>query len=278
MDLTHEQPNDKINSFSPEDKKDEDKIRFDFQPCNEMASYPNIFNKDNIKLMEKWGLSHMEMVKFRFNINFNLTSQNDFLTDLLNNAVVRNSCPGLNSVIIFSDATKVENIKFNKLSTSAINLDILDSVYESKIVNRETGYIKKDFEDNFEGIQICDKLKGALINPDDENYCIFDEKIRNEFLFKIFQHIAIGGSLCQYDDYIGDYFSLTKSFYKDLVAATKDQNTNQIVIRSYAYQILELNNKKIFKNPYNPQNFLYLSIDPYQKTVSVWYNKWEEFW
>lgn len=276
MDLTD--LTNQVNSLTPENKKDEDKIRFDFQVCNEMAAYPNIFNKENIKLMEKWGLTHMEMVKFRFNINFNLTSQSEFIVDLFNSATVRNACPGLNGVVLFTDASKVENVKFSKLSTSSVSLDILDPLYDSKIVNRETGYIKKDFEENYEGIQLCDKLKGALVNPDDENFCIFNEKVRNEFLFKIFQHIAVGGSLCQYEDYIGDYLNLTKCFYKDLVAATKDQNTNQIVIRSYAYQILELNNKKLFKNPYNPQNFMYISVDPYQKTVSVWYNKWEEFW
>jgi hypothetical protein len=251
---------------------------YEFQVISNINSFPNIFNKDTMKLLEKWGLTHIELVKFRFNLNFNPLEINKFLLDLFNSPIVKKQVPGISSVVSFSGNDIVNKLSFSKLTTESVNLDILDVVYENKLVNKETGYIKKDFEEIYEGIVLADKLKRALVDPEDENYCIFDEKTRNEFLFKVFMHICVGGSLNQYEDYAGEYFNLTKIFYKDLISVTKNTELNKLVVRSHAYKILKLNDKDIFKNPYNPQNFIYVIVDPYQKMVNIWYNKWENFW
>ena len=54
----------------------EEKIGFVFTPINDISSYSNIFQKENMKLLEKWGLKDMECIKFRFNINFNRNKDN----------------------------------------------------------------------------------------------------------------------------------------------------------------------------------------------------------
>lgn len=267
-----------IDSIQVINSTKDDNLKFIFEVNEHFSSYPNIFQKERIKLLEKWGLTNMELLKFRFNLNFNQVVQNQFLKELLNSQIIRNSCSGISNITTNSEGNLVETIKYKQLSTKSVNLDVLDVVYSSRIVNKETGYIKKDFEESYEGIQISDKLKGALVNPDDENYSVFDEGIRNEFLFRIFKHVSIGGSLCQYEDYAGEYFNMTKVFYKDLVSASKDGNTSQVYIRSLVFEIEEVNGRRIFRNSYNPQNFLYVIVDPYQKSVNLWYNKWESFW
>ena len=47
-----------------------------------------------------------------------------------------------------------------------------------------------------------------------EYYCHFNDEMRNEFLFHIFKRLVVGGSLCQFEDYIDDYLEMTKKFYK----------------------------------------------------------------
>lgn len=267
-----------IISSLVENEKNEDKLCYEFYVMDEQNSFPNILQKETMKLVEKWGLRDMECVKLRFNLTFDIKHQEQFIKDLLNSQSARKFNPGMSSLLLKANTDKVSKVKWNKLTTDSTNLDILDVVYDSKIVNKETGYIKKDFEDQYEGIQLTDKLKGALVNPEDENYCVFDEKMRNEFLFRVFMHVAVGGSLCQYEDYAGEYFNVTKRFYKDLISATKDSNSNQIVIRSHVFEILEIDDKPIHSNAFNPQNFLYFSVDPYQKTVVLWFNKWVSFW
>lgn len=258
--------------------KDEDKVDFEFQAISDVSAFPSIFNKETMKLLEKWGLTHMELIKFRFNLAFNPILIEKFLKDLFNSPNVRNNSQGINNSIIKANANLVDKVKFETLTTNSVNLDLLDVVYENKLVNKETGYIRKDFEEFYEEISLSDKLKSALVNPEDENYSIFDERTRKEFLFRIFQQITVGGALNQYEDYAGEYFNTTKKFYKDLVNASKNPDTNEISIRNKVYSVLELNGKDIFKNKFNPQNFIYLIVDPYQKTVVVWFNKWENFW
>ena len=72
--------------------------------------------------------------------------------------------------------------------------------------------------------------------------------------------------------------NLTKLFYKDLVSACKDTNTAEIRIKSIVLEILNIENSNLYKIPEHPQNFFYLIIDPYQRSVHLWYHKWASFW
>ena len=68
-----------------------------------------------------------------------------------------------------------------------------------------------------------------MLWEDYEDYEAFDtiheDKYQKEFIFKLFQHISLGGSICQYENNIGEYLTLTKSLYKDLVCVAKDPDT-----------------------------------------------------
>ena len=133
---------------------------------------------------------------------------------------------------------------------------------------------------------MSDDLKQSLIREESEYYCIYPEEMRNEFLFHVFQRIVIGGSLCQFEDYIHEYLKVTKVFYKgklfkfklDLVSAAKDPESKEIFIRSIAINITDIEKSNLYKIPNHPQNFFYLTIDPYQRHVNVWYHKWVPYW
>lgn len=80
--------------------------------------------------------------------------------------------------------------------------------------NINVGYILKDFEQKADDILIPDKLKEALVMEESEYYPAFSDECRNEFLFHVFKRIVLGGSLCQWEDYVTEYFRMTKLFYK----------------------------------------------------------------
>lgn len=73
---------------------------------------------------------------------------------------------------------------------------MFDNLQKHHIVNQD--YISKTFADQFEGIEICDKLRECLIVEESDHYSAFTQQERREFLFKIFQLLVIGGSLNQY--------------------------------------------------------------------------------
>jgi len=56
-----------------------------------------------------------------------------------------------------------------------------------------------------------------LLNKEAEEYNLYSEEERNEFVFRIFQILVLGGILCQFEDTLQPYLNITKSIYKDLI-------------------------------------------------------------
>ena len=201
-----------MNIQSETQTNGEENLKYIFTAIEDPSHYSNILQKENYKFLEKWGLiQNMELIKFRFNINFDLKDLEKFLLDLMNDKAIRKNFEPLNNLM--SGNEKIQKIKYANIATKSTSTDLFNSIYENGICSRD-GYIKKDYEDYFEEILIGDKLKQALLLEDSENYCVFNEETRNEFLFHIFKRLVTGGSLSQYEDYVSDYMQLTKLFYK----------------------------------------------------------------
>jgi len=56
-----------------------------------------------------------------------------------------------------------------------------------------------------------------LLDEESEEYSLYSEDERNEFVFRIFQMLVLGGTLCQFEDILQPYLDVTKSIYKDLI-------------------------------------------------------------
>ena len=56
-----------------------------------------------------------------------------------------------------------------------------------------------------------------LLMEESDHYCLYSDSEREEFLFQLFQHLCLGGQVCQYEDTIDPYLNVTKQIYKDLV-------------------------------------------------------------
>ncbi len=257
-------------------------LKYIFQAVDDTVNsthYSHIFTKENFKTLEKWGLiKNMELVKFRFNTSFELQDLQRFLKDLFNDPCVRKNFPILTSVILPDNQKKKEKFKYKVLNTRATNMDLFDAMYENDLVTLDTGYIHQDYDTYVEDITVSDKLKQALLVEDSEPYSVFSQDQRDEFLFHIFKRIVIGGSLCQYENTVEPYLEMTKDFYKDIVSAAKEPETNKIYIRSVPVEILSIEKSNLYKIKNHPQNFFYVVIDPYQRYVHLWYHNWVPFW
>lgn len=60
-------------------------------------------------------------------------------------------------------------------------------------------------------------FKQMLLEEDSEYHHVVSSCDRQEFLFRLFKHIVLGGELCQYEDVISPYIKTAKMIYKDLV-------------------------------------------------------------
>ena len=113
---------------------------------------------------------------------------------------------------------------------------------------------------------------------DSEYYNSFDESMRNEFLFRIFQHLVIGGELCQYEDNVEPYFKATTALYKDMVTVYKDSETDEVKVGSHAFAITNVADTNLYIERDHPMNYLYLTISPDTWHVNVWYHKDKAHW
>lgn len=123
-----------------------------------------------------------------------------------------------------------------------------------------------------------DRLRYALAFEESEYYEVFDDQMRNEFIFRIFQHLVLGGSLCQYEDTAKEYLEETQKFYKDMVTVYKDSETDEIKVGSLVFQIKKIDDTEVFGDSDHPQNWLYVIVDPIHWHVNVWYHQWKSWW
>ena len=56
-----------------------------------------------------------------------------------------------------------------------------------------------------------------LLDEESSEYFLYNANEREEFIFKIFQILVLGGELCQYEDELEPYITCTKNLYKDLI-------------------------------------------------------------
>ena len=56
-----------------------------------------------------------------------------------------------------------------------------------------------------------------LLLEESDHYCLYSDSEKEEFLFHLFQHLCLGGQVCQYEDMVDPYLNITKQMYKDLI-------------------------------------------------------------
>jgi len=114
---------------------------------------------------------------------------------------------------------------------------------------------------------------------------LFAPEEKEEFLYLIFKHLVLGGSLCQFEDYIHPYLESTKGLYKDLVSVESSKGNdmgkkeNDISTTSTVIQIFSATcdsyetGKNLLFSSSQYNNFLYLVIDPNKRVCYTWYHQ-----
>ncbi|PIK44303.1 hypothetical protein BSL78_18841 [Apostichopus japonicus] len=113
-------------------------------------------------------------------------------------------------------------VEVTEIPCSVTSMTFFDRLTDQDVV-RESGHIVKCFDDFYEDFTISDELRKMLLLEDSDNYEMYNDAERQEFLFLLFKHICLGGAVCQYEDFIEPYLTTTKVIYKDLVSVAKIQ-------------------------------------------------------
>lgn len=216
----------------------------------------------------------MELYHFRCEEAFNSMNSTGFILDFLNSDVVRRVISEINTG---RKEQIISSVNYKELKISAVTMALFDKLSENSIIDSR-GYISKVMPDYKDGIEICDKLRESFLMEESESYEIWSSEDRNEFLFRILMHLSLGGGVCQYEDFISPYLEMTKSLYKDLLTVEKDPATSELKIVSRVYQLFNNSSLSLHSDEDHIQNFFYLIIDPRNRHVKVWQNRWRSFW
>ena len=77
-----------------------------------------------------------------------------------------------------------------------LNMGFFDRLTTSEAV-RESGSIKKCFDEVCGDFIISDELRKLLLLEDSDHYCVYSDEERDELLFRILKHLALGGPVNQ---------------------------------------------------------------------------------
>lgn len=133
-------------------------------------------------------------------------------------------------------------MNYRPLPCTLTNLGLFDSLRDCGAVT-DSGYIRKCFEEMVDDVPVQDEFRKALLVEDSENYGLFDDEQREELLFRLMKHLAVGGSLCQFEDTLPPYLDALRQIYRGLLSVRKT-DSGRVEVASVALEITGLEFEK----------------------------------
>lgn len=226
----------------------------------------------------KWNLDvNCHIAKFRFDQKFETFHAEQFARDFFSDPIVQANIQVASKHGMVRGPGTPSAVSLSKLNTTVTNLEFFDTLKDEDLpcgaIVRDDGKIAGCFEDWEEGVCIQDKLRAAMCKRDTEEWDAIPDHMRSELLFGIFRHLVLGGSMCQWEDHVEPYLETTKLLYKDLVKARKNPENSQIEITTQAYQVNRVDEAMdLFPNPYAPNNWCLMLVDPVPRQVTFYYH------
>eukprot|EP00698_Gefionella_okellyi_P004132 TRINITY_DN13868_c0_g1_i1.p1 TRINITY_DN13868_c0_g1~~TRINITY_DN13868_c0_g1_i1.p1 ORF type:complete len:271 (-),score=50.11 TRINITY_DN13868_c0_g1_i1:8-820(-) len=250
---------------------------YNFHPL--AAKFVAAEEKESRKLLEKWGLlSHTQFFKFRYDELVRKYDLPRFLTAFFASPDVRQHFQVLTRSGSWSHTggSKVDKVEMEELRCGQLSMEFFDRLTSAGVV-RQSGYIMKCMEDEYDGVLCPDELHMVFMNEDSEHYSIYNDDDRKELLFGILRQLVLGGGVNQYEDIMQPYLDVTKTIYKDMVVVQKIPATGKLEVASYAAKILSVDGYALWPNDH-PANFCYVAVDPIKRHVNVWYGAHISVW
>lgn len=227
--------------------------------------------KETQEYLMKWSMKgNLKVQYYSFNQPFHIHKKDKFVYDFFTDSVVY-------STLIYNQ-TPI-GTPASSITTASVPCTILSMEFFDRLLDPENGIVRNDGksiiqcqEDDEGGFIIDDNLRNTILKKGSKYFSLFNESDRKQFLWRIFCHLCLGGEWCQYEFNIEPYLTTTKNIYKDIISVERVGDSTDLVIRSIVLRVQAYDeNKKplIPTQPINPQNFVYLIIDPFKRSVTV---------
>ncbi|XP_035712872.1 cilia- and flagella-associated protein 300-like [Folsomia candida] len=281
--------------------------RYGFQHLP-LEKFPCWENKEIKEKLTKWSmLDGIRLKAYSFTRPFKDYLHEEFIKKFFACPVVTSTFETANNFKFAPIGTPAELVKFSKVSCTHTTMELFDKLTQNEAIVRQCGGIVQcapeyvrllDFtegggdqhSDHLE-LEVNDNLRKTIlttlipplarsseleIEPDLEN--VFSSEDTKEFLFQLFAHLVLGGSLCQYEDYITQYLEVTKVLYKNLVSVMLTPEEEGLSVVSSIFKIHSISNpafsrgKNLLFGRQHINNFCYLIVNPYKQICFTFYH------
>ncbi|XP_049634312.1 cilia- and flagella-associated protein 300 [Suncus etruscus] len=238
--------------------------------------FPALGGAQTAARLRQWSmLGRVRAQAFGFDQAFQAHRAHDFLTAFFKDP---NVIPNLKLLSESSSdwvtlGTEVKKIEAINVPCTQISMAFFNRLYAENIV-RENGHIVKCLDSFCDPFLVSDELRKVLLEEDSEKYEVFSQADREEFLFRLFKHLCLGGALCQYEDMLKPYLETTRLIYKDLLSVRKIPQTQKIQITSYIFKVTAYDsNGMCYPSTKNhEQTFAYFIVDPFKRHLHIFYH------
>ncbi|PNW75890.1 hypothetical protein CHLRE_12g556300v5 [Chlamydomonas reinhardtii] len=234
--------------------------------------------------LTKWDLlRNLRCVAVRYTKYYHKLQGQELLADLFRDEKVQEAFQVLRKGGAWGQlGGPVTKVDATLLASSLTRMDLFDKLTEtSPPIVRSNGDIGKCMEDNREGFQVSDQLRELILVEESEHAALFSEAERDELLWRLFEHVVLGGACCQFEDKVEPYVETSKRLYKELVCAQKDPATGKVQTVSAVYKINSIQGDSGPLELYpsrSRQNFCYAAVDPVRRIVKILYHAYVPYW
>jgi cilia- and flagella-associated protein 300 len=137
-------------------------------------------------------------------------------------------------------------------------------------------------DDVIEGVTVGDELRALCVDPDSEHADLFSPAERSELLFRLLRWVAVGGSMCQWEDDVGPYLAAVREVYRDLVTVGKGAG-GAIEVQSVAVAVEGLAGEGVgplfpHDNPHSVCWVIVTGVGKRTGHVTIVYHAWVPYW
>jgi cilia- and flagella-associated protein 300 len=113
------------------------------------------------------------------------------------------------------------SVKTSLVACTATRLDMFDKLAQASDppILQSQGWLVQKTADavDVQGFTVHDNLREMMLCEDSANHSLLSELDQQEFLYKLFCHLVLGGQLNQYEDDVDEYRQAVKSLYRTLI-------------------------------------------------------------
>ncbi|CAG5891741.1 unnamed protein product [Menidia menidia] len=228
-------------------------------------------DRDTLALLMKWSmLGRLSCRSYSFDHNFHPYNAEQFALCFFRDPEVVSSLRDVDSGLWVPLDRPVVSVGVEPVPCTQVSMEMFDPIYSCGVL-RPSGHVVKCLHDVHPDY---DELRRMLQEEDSEHYHVVGREARGEFLFRLFQHLCLGGELCQYEDTVDPYIRATRQIYKDLISVQKDPETKRISVVSTVIKVsaCDETGHRYPGTQEEEQTFAYLIVDPFKRHVTIFYH------